>query len=101
MTDQFRQTGRNYTKTNFVELLELLTPEFYKLEDRAVSGLELNPFSDVINTHLNIGNKISSVLPISSIDNTIVQDINNLSGISKFFVKQNNLTRITNSEFEE
>ena len=101
MTEYYRSNSRNYTKVNFVELLETLTPEFYKLEDSNFSGLELNPFSDIINSHVRGASIITSVLPLSSITGTITQNLDSISGISKFFVKQNNLTYITPVSFEE
>ena len=101
MTDQFSQNTRNYTKTNFVELLELITPEFYKQEDQNFSGLELNPFSDIINADIRKAELIRSVVSLSSVPGTRAQDLSSVSGISKFFVKQNNYTYISPSKFEE
>ena len=37
---------RKYSKRNFVELIELLTPEVYQQEDLDISGTELNPISE-------------------------------------------------------
>ena len=101
MTDQFGQKGRNYTKTNFVELLEIITPFIYKQEDQDLSGLELNPFSDIINSHIRAANIITSVTPLSSIAGTTTENLDDYSGISKFFVKQNQLTEVVPYRFEE
>lgn len=101
MTDQFRQKRRNYTKTNFVELLEIITPNVYTQEDQDLSGLELNPFSDIINSHIRAASIIASVTPVSSITGTITENLNTFSGISKYFVKQNELTHIVPYRFEE
>ena len=101
MTSEFNKKRRNYTKTNFVEILDLLTPEFYKVEDSSFSGVEVNPFSEIINSTVAIAEEINRVLSISSIANTILSDINEISGISKYFVKQNKLTYISPNKLEE
>ena len=98
---KYTPNPRKYYKTNFVDLVELITPEVYRTEDIALSGTELNPVSQVINKHLNLANNINSVLSISAVENTQTSSINNISGISQYFVKQNELTRITPFTFEE
>jgi hypothetical protein len=101
MENRFNPTNRNYTKTNFVELLELITPDVYIQEDGDLSGYGLNPISEVINSHLNVGANIDSILSISSVNGSQTQNINNISGISQYFVKQNQLTNITPYSFEK
>jgi len=98
--NRFKPNTRRYTKTNFVELLERLIPDIYTDEDLALSGSELNPVSELINCHINLANNISTVLSISSIPNTQTKNLGNISGISQYFVKQNDLTEITPYEFE-
>lgn len=87
---------RNYSKSNFADLLELITPKLYVEDDISLSGLQVNPISELINSHLSIADNIDSVLSLSA---TTSLDINTLSGISSFFVKQNNLTNITPETF--
>ena len=87
-------TPRNFYKTNFVELVELITPEIYQQKDLELSGVELNPISDIINRHVQLGNDISEVISISGVDYTQTSSLGNISGISQYFVKQNELTKI-------
>jgi len=103
MVDNSKYTPnpRKYYKSNFVELLELLTPGVYQQEDIDLSGTELNPLSEVINSHIDIANNISTVLPLSSVPGTQTENLGSLEGISQYFVKQNELTKITNQSFRE
>jgi len=86
--------SRNYYKTNFVELLELITPELYKEKDLDLSGTELNPVSDLINKHLSLANNISNVISLSGVTDTQTSSLGNINGIAQYFVKQNELTKI-------
>ena len=92
--NRYTSSPRTYFKSNFVELLERLTPEMYKEEDLIMSGTELNPLSQLINTNLVAADNISTVLSISSVANSQTSSLDNISGISQYFVKQNNLTHI-------
>ena len=100
MSEEYTPSPRTYTRTNFVELLQLITPEVYKTEDLALSGVETNPFSNIINAHVQAANSISTVLPMSSVIGTQVSAINTLEGISQYFVKQNKLTNLNPFQFE-
>ena len=91
---------RNYFKSNYVELIELLTPEVYQQKDLELSGTELNPVSDLINRHVQLADNISSVISISGVTNTQTSSLGNISGISQYFVKQNELTKINPFLFE-
>jgi len=98
--NKFTPNPRTYTKRNFVDTIEIITPDVYKEEDRTLSGVEINPLSNILNTHLEIGNNIGSVLSISGVLFTQLSALNILSGISPYFVKQNNLTNIDPYLFE-
>ena len=100
MRSEFTPDPRTYTKRNFVELIELITPEVYQEEDLALSGREINPASRIINTHLAAANDISQVLSISAVANSQTSSLDNISGISQYFVKQNKLTNVTPYSFE-
>ncbi len=100
-SSKYTQNPRQFYKTNFVELLELLTPNVYQQEDLNLSGTEINPLSEVINTHLKIANNISQVLPVSAVAGTQTENLGNISGISQYFVKQNNLSLVTSQSFRE
>ena len=97
---KYTPNPRKYYKTNFVDLVELITPEVYKTEDLSLSGTEVNPLSQVINSHLNVASRISNVIPLSGVANSQTSALGNISGISQYFVKQNELTKINPFLFE-
>ncbi len=97
---KYTPNPRKFYKTNFVELIDLITPEVYQTEDLKLSGTELNPVSQVINSHINVANNISTVIPLSAVANTKTSTINTISGIAQYFVKQNKLTNISPFDFE-
>jgi len=100
MSSSFRKKQKNYTKVSFVDLVKKITPQVYEEEDLTISGLGLTPFDQIINSHLRIANNISNFISLSSIPNSDTENLNNVSGISKYFVKQNELTRISPYSFE-
>ena len=100
MKSEFTPNPRTYTKRNFVELIELITPGVYQEEDLALSGVEVSPTSKIINTHLLAANNIPQVLSISAVTDSQTSNLNNVSGISQYFIKQNKLTNITPYTFE-
>jgi len=97
---QYTPNPRKYSKTNYVELIELITPEIYKTEDLKLSGTEVNPVSQVINSHLLAANNISTVISLSAVPYSQTSSIDSITGISQYFVKQNRLTNITPFDFE-
>ena len=98
--NKYNPNPRTYKKTNFVELVELITPEIYKTEDLKLSGLEVNPLSRIINSNIQAANNISTVLSISAVPNSHTSTLDRISGISQYFVKQNELTKINPYLFE-
>ena len=103
MVDRNKYTpdSRKFYKSNFVELLELLTPNMYALDDQDLSGVEVNPLSLVINSHLEAAKDINQVLSVSAVAGTQTSNLSSLEGISQYFVKQNELTKITTQSFRE
>ena len=103
MVDNSKYTPnpRQFYKSNFVELLEQLTPKLYIQEDLDLSGTDVDPLRKVINTHLQAAKNFPTILPLSSIPNTQTSELSSLSGISQYFVKQNGLTNITTQSFRE
>lgn len=97
---KYTTNARKYYKTNFVDLIELITPEVYRTEDINLSGTEVNPISQVINSHVNVAANISTVIPLSGVTNSQTSSLGNISGISQYFVKQNELTKINPYLFE-
>ena len=99
MTNKFNPSPRKFFKRNFKDLLDIVTPEIYKIEDFNLSGEGLSETNKIINSHIDIANNINSVISISSINDSDSQNLNDISGISKYFVKQNNFN-ITPFSFE-
>lgn len=92
---------RNYSKYNFVEAVENLIPDIYLVEDFNLSGVQINPLDQIINSHIVAVNHISDILYVSSPGATSrFANIDNVSGFSQFLVKQNNFTEITPDDFE-
>lgn len=91
----------NYHKHDYFEALHLITPKVYVEEDLALSGFINDPITDIINSHLNVANNISSIINITPVAGGIYSAINTLNGIAPFFVKQNQLTEITPDSFEK
>jgi len=98
--DRFNPSIRSYHKTNFVDILEKVIPSFYITDDYELSGTQTNPLSEIINCNIKLASKISNVLSISSVPGTQTKNLGNISGISQYFVKQNDLTKITPYTFE-
>ena len=99
-SNKYTPKPRNYFKTNYVELVELITPEVYQTKDLELSGTELNPVSDLVNRHIELADNISQIISISGVENTQTSSLGNISGISQYFVKQNELTKINPFLFE-
>jgi hypothetical protein len=98
---KYNPKSRNYAKSNFVELVELLTPDVYLQKDLNFSGTELNPLSEIINRHIVLADNIVNIIPLSSISNsTQNSNLDNISGISKYFIKQSESTKVTPLSFE-
>ena len=94
----FDPTQKTYFKRNYSEALEKIIPSVYRIKDFEVSGLELDPLDSLLKTHLLAADRIGRILPISATPN--FAEIDNISGIYPFFVKQNNLTDVTPFTFE-
>jgi len=97
---KYTPNPRKYYKTNFVDLVELITPEVYKMEDLYLSGTEVNPLSQVINAHINVAANISNVISLSGVANSQTSALDSIDGIAQYFVKQNKLTNINPFLFE-
>ena len=86
--------SRKYTKSNFADFLETIVPELYRNEDIQLSGLKVDPVLDLINRHVQAAD--DGVLSISSIpDDATTFRLDNVSGLSQYFVKQNELTNVS------
>jgi len=99
----FDPRKRKYTKRNYDEAIKIIVPGMYLQDDLDLSGTELDPIEDIINSHVRAADIMSTAgsgLFVSAIPGTYLSSINNASGLSHYFIKQNNLTRITPEDFE-
>lgn len=90
---------KTFFKRNFVDVLDILTPKLYLEEDLSLSGIELSPIDNIIESHINLAKNFNSVFNISGVGKGA--EFTSFSGVGQFFIKQNNLTNITTKEFEE
>lgn len=93
-------SNKQYHKSNYDEALKYLIPEIYFEEDAQNNPKEIDILDQVINSNLRIIGNISDILYITPIAGTSFSGLDTASGISKYFVKQNNLTDIDANDFE-
>jgi len=93
-------SNKQFYKSNYSEALKSVIPYVYFEEDYAKNEKEIDILDQVVNSHLKIIGNISNLLYVSAIPGTVFADIDDPSGISKFFVKQNNLTDVDLNDFE-
>jgi hypothetical protein len=93
--------NRQYHKSNYSDALKYIIPNLYFEEDYALKDKQIDILDQIINSHLNVIGNISSIINVSSIPGSIYSSLNTAEGISKFFVKQNNLTNISIDDFEK
>jgi len=100
-------SDRKYFKRNYVDVLKVITPKVYLQDDINLAGLASDINQDLINSHIISSKYITyltkenevSGLHVSATSN--LEDIDNIKGISKYFIKQNNLTNITPKFFDD
>jgi len=93
--------NRNYHKYNYFDAFKYIVPGYMYEDD-----IDHTPKGDdlvdvIINSNINLANNFSSVIYVSAIDDTASENLDNVSGIAPFFVKQNKITDITTQEFED
>lgn len=90
---------QSFFKRNYVDTLNIITPKIYIEEDLALSGIKQSPIDLVLKSHINLAKNIQSVFNVANLgEGASFQDI---SGVSKYFIKQNNVASITAKEFDE
>ena len=99
--NRYTPSPRKYYKSNYVDAVELITPKVYQQEDLTLSGTEVNPLSNIINSNIRAAANISDVLSISGVANSQTSSLGNISGISQYFIKQNELTKINAFTLEQ
>lgn len=89
---------KNFNKSNYFDAIKYIVPKMY-FEDQKEK--EIDVLNQVINSNLATIYNFTSVVNILPAANSIFSGINTPEGISQFFVKQNNLTNISHSDFEK
>ena len=97
---------RKYFKGNYVDVLKILTPRVYRKDDIDLAGTAPDINTALINSHILASNYITyenegvlSGLVLSATAN--LPDLDNPVGMSKYFVKQNELTNISPTDFQD
>lgn len=95
---------KNFYKRDYVKATQIITPKFYFEEDEKLFGTGPDVVSEVINSHLNIAKRYSSVITsgVGGIQCSSIpyNSISSVTGLAQFFCKQNNLTNIDANDFE-
>jgi hypothetical protein len=92
--------NRQYHKSNYDGVMKYLLPSMYFEQDYALKDEKIDIIDQIINSNLKTIGIISSVLTVSAGLNSEFSAINKPVGISRFFIKQNNLTNISIQDFE-
>jgi hypothetical protein len=97
-------SNRNFFKRNYVDAVELITPNVYLQDDIDASGYEPNQVDGFINASMRVAqlatDPVSSVIWTSGILGTVWSATSSMSGMSQYLVPQNQLTNITPANFE-
>ena len=93
--------NRIFFKSNYDKAIEHIIPKIYFEQEQAESLEDLDIIDKIINSNLRIISGFNSIINISNVRNSIYSSINTPAGIANFFIKQNNLTFITQRQFED
>ena len=85
--------NQNFFKRNYFEALKYILPGYLYEDDVSETPKSEDPIDVIINSHIDIADNFSSILNVSTLDS--------FSGISPYFIKQNELTNITTQNFED
>lgn len=94
-------TGQKYFKPNYYEALKYIIPEFLTEDDIETFGTDVDIRDQVLNSNIQLASDFSSVITVSAVEGTAFSSIDTLNGITPYFVKQNGLTNLTTSRFED
>ena len=96
-----RPSTQTYFKRNYIDAVKIITPQVYFDDDISLSGLEVAQTDQLINSHILAANA-SGVIYVSSLGTIdYLSSVGSLAGLSKYFVKQNDLTWISPTDFED
>ena len=93
-------TNQKYFKPTYYEAIKYITPHYLTEDDVSTFGKEVDIKDQVINSHLDIANNLSSVILVSGVEDTLYSSISSIEGIAPYFIKQNKLTNITTERFQ-
>ena len=83
---------------NYLDSLKSVIPTFYFEEDYSISGNQRTATDALVNTHINFCVNQPNLFNISATPN--YSDIDTVSGMSRWFIDENELTNITSRDFE-
>ena len=93
--------SQTYYKENYLDAVKIVTPNLYFDDDIALSGSEVPAASQLINSHILAADS-SGVIFVSSLSTIdYLSSVSGIGGLAKFFVKQNNLSWLTPTKFED
>lgn len=92
------RSDQKYFKRNYVEVLEILTPDFYLDEDIGTFGKQVSPIDELINSHIRIASSFNTIFNISGTTGGL--PLRALSGIASYFIKQNDILRLDAFDFD-
>ena len=95
---KFTNIDKKYFKRNYKDAIAKLIPTNYFVEDIAASGYTTDPLDEIINSQIVAAQNIQTLLSISAVGT--LSSINSYSGITQYFVKQNEKTNITTYNFQ-
>ena len=91
----------NFFKRDYFEALKFILPGYLYEDDQETTPRDEDLVDVIINSHIDVADNFSSIIPVSATSDSVYKDTGNISGASVFFVKQNNLTNITTQSFED
>jgi hypothetical protein len=94
-------TSQKYFKPNYYEAMKYIIPQYLTDDDINTFGTEVDLKDQVINSNIRTAANFNSLINVSAVAFTTFSSINTVSGISEFFVKQNDRTNVTAREFED
>ena len=93
--------SQTYYKRNYLDTVKIITPDVYFEDDIALSGVEVPSPAELINSHILAADS-TGVMYVSALDTIdYLSSVSEISGLAKYFVKQNNLTWIPPKDFEK
>lgn len=93
-------TDQKYFKPDYYKALQFIVPNYLLEDDQRTFGDSIDIKDQIINSHISVADNVSSLLNISSVPGIIYSSINTLPGLAPFFVKQNEISKITPEDFE-